>query len=206
MVSQGLSFSGATWFNSSQISTLWLETPDNEQIGTYYNSNNSYEGLSSAYLNIQIPVPNNTVGVLASCSINAGYDVTYYGPIEPAVGSDSKIFPLQYDGTWRTVRLKKVWLDTLTPVLDNATSFTSLSSMLAGIGIDNSIGLILDWHMQDEKSNTEDSWGELRATVEGVVSTLVADGMSRIGYERNGGGTNTILVVKLQRHTCMIDG
>ncbi|KAF4627139.1 hypothetical protein G7Y89_g11023 [Cudoniella acicularis] len=182
--------------NNSQISTIWLTTPDTEEIGTRVIGNN-ITGMSSAYLNIQIPAFNDsTMGVLASCSIDARWvsaniigtgglyetsQVTY--AVEDDIGWANPIsFPDSGDIIYRSVRLSKDWLQVLTPRLGfgntSADTWTSLAYMLTEIRVNNSTGFI-------------GSWSDAGVAIQSLVSAVVADGMSRVGYERNGGLTNT---------------
>lgn len=181
--------------NASQISTIWLATPDTEEIGTRVNGDD-IAGMSSAYLNVQIPAYNDsTMGVLASCSIDARWvaaniigkggiyehtQITY--GVEHDVGWAN--LPISFSGRddpiYRSVRLNVDWLEGLTPKFgDNtADTWTTLAYMLTEIGVDNSTGSIGDWRHAE-------------IAIQNLVSTVVADGMSRVGFERNGGLANT---------------
>ncbi|MCJ1249167.1 hypothetical protein MMC30_006390 [Trapelia coarctata] len=82
------------------------------------------------------------------------------------------------DGTWRTIRLSPDWLNTLTPVFDYETpEWTSLASLMLGMGVDNSSGMIR-------------SWGDLQSPIEGALATVVAEGISRTGFAANSGQAN----------------
>ncbi|KAL1860254.1 hypothetical protein Daus18300_009308 [Diaporthe australafricana] len=175
--------------NAPHISTVWLETPETESIGTRIDGD-QIDGRSSAYLNVQIPTSeNNTAGILASCSIDArwlkanivgtggiwtGGDISY--AVENPVEWQNPIsYPEQDEGKSRSVRLKMDWLNALTPEMANNTN--TLSSLLTLIGADNSTGFI-------------GNWSDPRNVIETIVSAVVADGMSRSGFERNGGSAN----------------
>ena len=169
------------------MAAIWLETPLEEPIGTQIDGD-SVVGRSSAHLNVQIPYPNGTVGFHAACSIDArwvqsqilgfqvveaGADVSYQAAYMAL--PDPSVFPALDDGNWRTVRLGIDWLNTLTPELAKGTSaWNTLALILTSMGLDNNTGLI-------------DDWGTVGTTIAAAVSTVVADGMSRSGYENNGG-------------------
>ncbi|KAK3934019.1 hypothetical protein QBC46DRAFT_429396, partial [Diplogelasinospora grovesii] len=182
------SFNTAMYVNSSQIATIWLETPLDEPIGTRI-SGNSVIGRSSAYLNVQIPDSSGSGGLHAACSIDARWlqsnilglqaaqlipDTTYMIGDSDLVGQPD--FPAVNDGNWRTVRLGIDWLSALTPELDNATSaWNTLASILTGMGLDK--------HIVDDS--------DVASMIAAAVSTVVADGMSRSGYEKNGDGNDS---------------
>jgi hypothetical protein len=92
------------------------------------------------------------------------------------VYSPPSIVTPRRNGRWRQVRLRSSWLNTLTPPFRNLTEsyWNTLSSILTDAGISNSTGLLGGWEMADEYTSA-------------VVSIVVADGMSRIGFEKNGG-------------------
>ena len=186
------SFNATVYANTSQIAAIWLETPLDEPIGTQIDGD-SISGRSSAYLNVQIPSPNSTTsGFHAACSIDARWrqsqilgsgvaelasDVTYEQSLAFSV-SNWNVFPAVDDGKWRTVRLGIDWLNTLTPELANFSYWNTLSSIFTEIGLDNNTDLI-------------SNWGDVGTMMAAVISTVVADGMSRSGYEKNGGLGNT---------------
>ena len=171
-------------------------------------------GRSSAYLNVQIPTLNETFGTLISCSIDARWvntttqgapvGVTSGGPsyesVWPYETTDPTNLPAVPDGNWHVVRLTLEWLNALTPtitsklangtvvngtiedgiVVPNPPGWNTLADILTGVGIDNHTGLLGNW----ETANLY---------VGSVVSSVVADGMSRIGFEANGGNLNSTL-------------
>jgi hypothetical protein len=183
-----------TYVNSSRIATIWLPTPENETVGVVMDEDGSLSGLSSAFLNIQIPYPNSsTAGVLVTCSIDArwlvgnidGYNLAWWlgaesysatvqagGYIYPGSGYQ---FPAMSDVPWRMVRLGLDWLSTLTPALDiDNSGYTSLSLTLQSLGIDNSTGAV-------------SNWSDIQHVVEATVAATIADGMAHAGYNDNGG-------------------
>jgi hypothetical protein len=197
------SFNGTVYVDSPRIAATWLETPPDEPIGTYLNGDTAI-GRSSAYLNVQIPYPlgnstaNSTAGFFAACSVDARWvqssilgsrvaqnapfinyqEIVYEAPSsESFTLHDPGVFPAVDDGNWRTVRLGIDWLKTLTPELAEFSNWNTLSSTLTDIGLDNKTGLI-------------PSSDIIQFVIEGLVSTIVVDGMSRSGYERNGGVGN----------------
>lgn len=169
--------------NSSKIAAIWLETPEEERIGTRVDEN-GISGRSSAYLNVQIPFTNGsgTSGYHAACSIDARwYQSAIQGTgaaqsLTDTVYSPPSIVTPRRNGRWRQVRLRSSWLHTLTPPLRNSSEghWNTLSSILTDAGISNNTGLLESWDLADEY-------------ISAVVSTVVADGMSRIGFEKNGG-------------------
>ncbi|KAK5360230.1 hypothetical protein LTS13_010320 [Exophiala xenobiotica] len=194
------SFNGTTYANSPRFVAIWLETPADEPIGTQI-SGDSVTGRSSAYLNVQMPHPNSsTDGFHAACSIDArwvqsrilgppvgqtGGDVTYQAPYFSVHNPD--VFPATNDGNWRTVRLKTDWLNTLTPDLGGSDNWNTLASILSVTGLDNSTGLVYDL-------------SEVGTMVAAVVSAVVADGMSRSGYEMNGGAARNTHTAGVLKH------
>lgn len=137
-------------------------------------------------------INSSATGFHAACSIDArwvqsqilgapvayvGSDVTYRAPWFSF--HDPSVFPALNDGNWRTVRLTTDWLNTLTPDLGGGENWNTLASILSAMGLDNSTGLI-------------NHFGDVGITIATVVSALVTDGMSRSGYERNGGLSGTV--------------
>ena len=79
------------------------------------------------------------------------------------------------DGSWRRVQIDVDWLNNLTPPLpSSAPGWNSLAALFSDMGIDNSTGLIVNWI-------------DISSSIEAVIATVVADGMSRQGYAANGG-------------------
>ena len=183
--------------NSSRIAAIWLETPLDEPIGTSIDVASNpprVSGRSSAYLNIQIPDQDSPdIGFHAACAIDArwlksdiqGSQIALTGS-QPLYSmpwlsmQDPLVFPASDDGNWRPVRLRADWLRTLTPQLDDGNEgWNTVSSILTDMGISNNTGLVNDW-------------GGVGTTMASVISALVADGMSRVGYEQNGGTPNSM--------------
>ncbi|OKL63026.1 hypothetical protein UA08_01689 [Talaromyces atroroseus] len=193
----GFVLSTPTGYNSSRITATWRAIQNNESVGITVDSQGNYvSGWPSAFLDIQVPYEGQSSdGVFFACSIDArwvagnvvGTNVGYLSgmPLQQAVipthsDLDNNNFPAINDGNWRTVRLEGSWLDSLTPVLgSNNSGWNTLSSATHAAGIDNSTGLIVAY---------VDAVGSL----EGVISSLVVDGMSRVGYADNG-GTYTLM-------------
>jgi hypothetical protein len=179
--------------DTPRISSAWFETPEDQQVGTRVDGDN-IKGRSSAYLNVQIPTNGSSTGVLASCSIDARWLLANVYGTGGIWLNDHITYEVNGDVTWQeqiyfpdgdtrnfsSVRLTPDWLFALTPNLGNATddSWNSLSYMLTELGVDNSTGLIRNW-------------AEAGQTIETTVSAIIADGMSRVGFESNGGLSNT---------------
>ena len=178
------------YVNSSQVAAIWLETPLDEKIGTRMDGE-TVNGRSSAYLNIQLPSPNSTVGVLATCSIDARWvrshvegtgvaqvstQAVYQAPYIRV--ADSAIFPALDDGNWKTVRLRKAWLDDLTSQLgDGPPGWNTAASIISSMVPGEETGIFVDWT-------------GIVTNITQVISAIVTDGMSRVGYEQNGGTQN----------------
>jgi hypothetical protein len=90
------------------------------------------------------------------------------------------------DGTWKQVSADLDWLYTLTPFLNSSVSppppqtrdlpgWTSLGSLLATAGFDNSTSLI----------QSDGGWASLTSALESVIAILVTEGMARIGLTEN---------------------
>lgn len=177
------SFDTPMHVNSSKIAAIWLETPEEEPIGTRVDEN-GINGRSSAYLNVQIPFTNGsgTSGYHAACSIDARwYQSAIQGTgaaqsLTDTVYNPPRIVTPERNGRWRQARLRSSWLNTLTPPLRNSSEshWNTLSSILTDAGLSNTTGLLDNWDLAHEY-------------IAAIVSTVVADGMSRIGFEKNGG-------------------
>lgn len=188
VIGKQYSFNTTMSVNSSRMAAIWLETPTDEHVGTTIDGD-TVTGRSSAYLNIQIPQANGTFGLHAACSIDArwvqsrisgsrsgssDYSFVFDTPSYPI--KNSSFFPASSDGKWRTVRLGIDWLNALTPRLSNMKDnahLNTLTSTLTAAGFDNSTGLVEEWE------------GDTEGTISSVVSSIVADGMSRSGFEDN---------------------
>lgn len=197
--SEQYTFDAPTTTNSSRIAAIWLETPLNQSIGTKLIGGNIV-GRSSAYLNVQIPL-NETAGRFAACSIDARwvhskilgshiaeetiqFDASYQAPNIQL--DDVTIFPALDDGNWTPVRLGIDWLSALTPAIANSTSYwNTLSSILTSAGLLNDTGLLTN--VAFRLNSTVDITANAIAA---IVSSIVVDGMSRSGYEANGGLVN----------------
>ena len=92
-------------------------------------------------------------------------------------GFQSSFYHPTQDGSWRRLHINTDWLNTLTPLSDDSgpSGSTSLVALLTGMEFDNSF----------ERSDVSAPLGEATATV-------VADGMSRLGYSLNGGSMTSI--------------
>jgi hypothetical protein len=165
--------------NSSRLATTWIETPKNNSIGTNI-VDGVIQGYSSAYLNIQVPYPNGTGHNEALCAVDARWvkntiqstDVGLWGGIptyrpQTLRVPDPIVFPALNNGDWRPVRLGLDWLQALTPTLGNESHWNTLSSLLTSSDIVNAT--------------------ENEAKIAVIVASTIADGMSRIGYQNNGG-------------------
>ena len=182
--------------SSSNISAQWLPVPKDSRL-----SDDSHTtDMPSAFLSVQIPyIDSNETGTTFTCSVDARWAVGIYsgGPVgdvdadyvQKATIKNTRPFAsdldgYQYnflpvdDGSWRRVHLDMDWLYALTPLLGSSTSgWTSLAALLTEIGMDNSTGVIMDW------------W-DVRPMLEVIIATFVADGMSRQGYNVNGGSSS----------------
>ncbi|KAL6722368.1 hypothetical protein ACLMJK_001475 [Lecanora helva] len=198
------------------ISAYWIPAPE---IGVVSNGSTTRD-IASAYLNIIIPydsnddgdeykgiflplpnVPddaNRTSAVLFACSVDARWAVSNYdgGPIGDLdqdyvqrttvqhkrpfgnhKGYQYNFLPID-DGSWRRVQIDTDWLDALTPSLSSSGErYNALAYLLEDVGLGNSTGTVLHW-------------SDVPSVIEGVISTLVADGMSRQGYAANGGNSH----------------
>ena len=156
--------------------------------------------MPSAFLSVQIPyIDSNETGTTFTCSVDARWAVGIYSggtvadldadyvqkatikntrPFAPDLnGYQYNFLPID-DGSWRRVHMDTDWLYALTPLFGSSTSgWTSLAALLTEMGMDNSTGIIMDW------------W-EVRPTLETIIATFVADGMSRQGYNANGGSSS----------------
>ena len=180
---------------SSNISAQWLTVPEVARLS----DDSSTADMPSALLSVQIPYfDSNDTGMTMSCSVDARWAIgTYSGgpvgdldvdyvqkatiqntrPFAPDLpGYQYNFLPID-DGSWRRVQIDVDWLNALTPALDsNISNWTSLTALLAAMGVDNSTGVITDS-------------GDISIMLESVVAALVADGMSRQGYADNGGSS-----------------
>ena len=93
---------------------------------------------------------------------------------ESYAGSEQGFLPIN-DGTWTTVSISSEWLAALTPLADpDAEGFTTFASALEAAGVDTSTGFM-----------PRGNWRAIRAGIESLLATTVADGMSRIGLDNN---------------------
>ncbi|MCJ1460888.1 hypothetical protein MMC28_011270 [Mycoblastus sanguinarius] len=180
---------------SSNISAQWISVPEAARL-----SDNSYTtDMPSAFLSVQVPYSeSNNTGTIFTCSVDARWAMGIYsgGPVGDVdtdyvqtatiqntrplvpdlIGYQYNFLPID-DGSWRRVQVDMDWLNTLTPPLSSSTSsWTSLTALLADMGMDNSTGIIIDWV-------------DVSSILEATIATLVADGMSRQGYAANGGSS-----------------
>lgn len=103
--------------------------------------------------------------------------VQEFGPLGAFVRGSRYNFLPTNDGSWRRVQIDINWLKTLTPPVNTVNPFqSSLAMLLRDIGADNSTGLVVKWE-------------DIAPSLESIVATLVADGMSRQGYTTNGGSS-----------------
>jgi hypothetical protein len=189
MLSKQLSFNSTMYANSSRVAAIWLETPLNESIGTSFDGGR-LTGRSSAYLNIQVPSSENLTGsgFLASCAIDAWwYRSSFMGSGAAQAQTDTVYEPpdlpvIQRTDEWRSVRLRSSWLNTLTPSLGNTQDdyWNTLSSTISEIGLVNTREI-------QALRNADSTWMSPDIFIAAVVSATVADGMSRTGFEKNGG-------------------
>lgn len=188
---KGFNLPPPTGYNSSRVTTRWRTISDDSPVGVNVDSQGNWvSGFPSVFLDVQIPYQGqSSTGLFVSCSIDARWTVgdvvgTNIGyqqgtPVQQAsVPSQSGLvanFPTVDNGMWRAVRLEQSWLDTVAPVLDDVTpQWTTLSSGISSTGADNSSGLVIEY-------------ADIVSSVEGVIASLVVDGMSRVGYVGNGG-------------------
>ena len=183
---------------SSSIDTRWVPVPESAPL----TDGSSTSDLPSAFLSILIPFGSNkSTGVLYSCSVDARWaKSTYRGSQIALIGSiysqtaqtesnrrfqptqtgyDDNFLPIN-DGSWRKVQITDDWLKVLTPTLRNSsTSQTVLTELLTKMRLDNSTGEVFEW-------------ADLTSILESVAAALVADGMSRLGFETNAGRSTHI--------------
>ena len=173
--------------NSSRLSAHWLTTPTSANL----TDNSTTTDIPSALLYVFAPQEGpNTTAALFTCSVDARWTKATYtgGPIDSFTGhyvQKAKVlhqrrYPSTFngwqysylpvnDGSWRKVSIDTDWLDALTPSVDNTTSgYTSLAALLSDLDISN--------HTYDDAT----------PTLEGIVATLVANGMSRTNFRSTG--------------------
>lgn len=147
--------------------------------------------VPSALLNVAIP--GNTINytaIVLTCSIDARWAMGNYqgGPItltpwqyvQSAVMQSPNLFaahatgdPSNHDDpSWRPVQIDMDWLESLTPPLDNDITYTSLAAILTAT---NLVRL-------ENSTNVQQFSHVVQSLVEIVVASLVADGMSRVGF------------------------
>jgi len=161
---------------------------------------NTTDYFPSAFIAIQVPYPgSDSAGTIFTCSVDVRWalgnnvalnvhnpwaDFAQHGEIlnmrprdQSISGSEGDFLP-NNDGTWRTIRLSPDWLNTLTPVFDYETpGWTSLASLLLGMGIDNSTGMVR-------------FWSDLTTSIEGALATVVVDGILRTGFSGSSAHAN----------------
>ena len=182
-----LSFNTTMYASSSRVAAIWLETPTDQRIGTRFDQS-GLSGRSSAYLNLQIPSSNGTSGFLASCAIDARWHRSAFISSGAAQTLTDPLYEpqdlpaIQRTGQWRPVRLRSSWLNTLTPDLGSTDGehWNTLSSIITELGFTNTTS-IAQFRNVTDTSISPDSY------ISAVVSAVVADGMSRTGFENNGG-------------------
>ena len=178
---------------SSSICIQWITVPEAAPLSDYSSTND----MPSAFISVITPHNHSSnTGTMFTCSVDArwaraGYrgsgiadlDANY---IQTATTQSTRPFSAnlpgyQYnvlpinDGSWRRVQIDVDWLNTLTPPLpSSAPGWNSLAALFSDVGIDNSTGLIIDWI-------------DISSSIEAVIATVIADGMSRQGYAANGG-------------------
>ena len=181
---------------SSSIYTQWVPVPDTATLS----DGSTTSDLPSALLSIVLPIgkdrKNRSTGVVYPCSVDARWaKSTYQGSNIALIGEvysqtaqadhkrrflpnhtgyDKNFLPIN-DGSWRKVKITNDWLYVLTPPLSNGTSGqTVLSNLLAKLRLDNSTGEVF-------------MWSDLTSIIESITATVVADGMSRLGFTANAG-------------------
>lgn len=177
----------ADFFNSTRVGTQWVNVPQSALL-----SNGSVTSdVPSALLNVAIP--GNTTNykqIVLTCSIDARWAMGDYlgGPItlipwqyvQSAVMQSPNLFdadttgdPSNHDDpSWRPVQIDMDWLENLTPPLDNDITYTSLAAILTAtnlVSLENSTNVKQFSHL-------------VKSLVEIVVASLIADGMSRVGF------------------------
>ena len=180
--------------NSTRISTEWINVPETVPLS----DNTTTTDLPSGFLSVLTPFSDSSdLANIFTCSIDARWalgnqlgspvgdlDAEYvqraeilrtrsFAPDLP--GYQYNFLPIK-DGSWRRLQIHTDWLNTLTPLLeDSGTSgWTSLAALFTGMGLDNGTGMIVEW-------------SDVSAPLECAIATVVADGMSRLGYSLNGG-------------------
>lgn len=180
--------------NSNRISTGWIKVPETAQLS----DNSTTTDLPSGLLGVLTPFGDfSDTATLFTCSIDARWalgknlgspvgdlDAEYvqraeilrtrsFAPDLP--GFQYNFLPIK-DGSWRRLQIDMDWLNTLMPPLGNSSTpgWTSLAALFTDMGLDNSTGMIFDW-------------SDVGSPLESAIATVVADGMSRLGYSPNGG-------------------
>lgn len=98
-------------------------------------------------------------------------------------------FPAFENTDWSVIRLGSDWLKSLTPNLEDAdTGYTSLSTILQTLGVDNSTGLI-------------SQWTDIQVMIEAAVAAIVADGLSYSGYLENQGAFSNVTRIEFGTST-----
>ena len=178
---------------SSSISIRWITVPEDAPLSDHSSTND----MPSAFISVIIPHNHsNHTGTMFTCSVDARWaKAVYLGSgiadldanyVQAATIQNTRPFSAHLpgfqfnflpinDGSWRRVQMDLDWLNILTPPLpSSAPDWNSLAALFSDMGIDNSTGLIMNWF-------------DIISSVEAVIATVVADGMSRQGYAANGG-------------------
>ena len=167
-----------TFSNSTQVGTQWVDVPQRALL-----SNHSHTAdVPSALFNVALPKSDNSsTKSILTCSVDARWVMgNYQGlPIkvvqdlyEQRIGlQDQYVFDTpgkDKDGSWRPVQIDIDWLQNLTPAPNNDTTSTSIAAILSAMDLDSLDGT---------------NGSNITSFVETVVAALVADGMSRVGFE-----------------------
>lgn len=177
----------ANFSNSTRVGTKWVNVPQSALL-----SNGSVTSdVPSALLNVAIPGnTTNYTAIVLTCSIDARWAMGDYqgGPItlipwqyvQSAVMQSPNLFdadaagdPSNHDDpSWRPVQIDMDWLESLTPPLDKDITYTSLAAILTAT---NLVSL-------ENSTNVQQLSHIVQPLVEIVVASLIADGMSRVGF------------------------
>lgn len=163
--------------NTSSVAMQWVSPPTGSTILT---NNQSTSYYPSTFLNVRIPV-GTSIPQLFTCSIDARWVmndnvIALFNPDDSgsyyAYGDNIKItnpgsnaqFP--YFEDWLPINLATDWLDNLSPLLNSSAGYTTISDIFTSGNF-------------SAKADISHLW----VNVETIISTIVADGLSRLNYQ-----------------------
>lgn len=178
--------------NSSHVAVSWL-VPNRT---TSFSNGSASDTNPSAFLNLQIPPPvdHQNLGGFSSCSVDARWvNTTIVGSrFDPDVlgqyivsaqmpnfllGENSVGFPGEVDSI--KASMDSDWLAALTPALIP-------EDVLSDVSVPG-YNTLADLFQVSSLLNGHTIYDEMTPQIESMIATVVADGMSRVGYAANGG-------------------